>query len=131
MTVVFCCNCNCEVNTNLITGKIVYPHRKDLYKLKFLQCPTCNHFVGTHKGSNIPLGSIPTPKLKAQRSNIHSIMDPLWRNKLISRTALYNYLTSVLGRTYHTAELRNDAEVNKILYAVNYLKNKLSENHTV
>ena len=29
---IWCCNCHKEVNGELVCGKEIYPHRKDLYE---------------------------------------------------------------------------------------------------
>ena len=127
MTKIFCCNCGKDVETNIVYGDTVYPHRKDLKNLKFFQCSFCLNSVGTHKDSGEPLGVIPTAELKKRRQYIHSIMDPLWRKGIVPRKKIYRYLTEVIGRSYHTADLRSIAETNDIIYAINKLKEKVQK----
>ena len=130
MTKIFCCNCEKDVDTNIIYGDTVYPHRKDLKNLKFFQCKFCLHSVGTHKHSGEPLGVIPTVQLKERRQYIHSIMDPLWRKGTVPRKTIYKYLSKVIGRNYHTADLRSIDETDVIINAISRLKRKINNENT-
>ena len=80
---IYCCNCNKEVDCYLTNGEEIYPHRQDLYNLKFYKCPHCGGYVGTHKGKETPLGVIASTEIKKNRIKIHSLLDPLWKTKNI------------------------------------------------
>ena len=56
----------CKNSANLVGGKIVYPHRKDLYSKKFWHCKGCEAYVGAHKGSPTykPLGRLANKELR-------------------------------------------------------------------
>lgn len=123
---IFCVKDSKKIEAKQITGKEIYPHRIDLYSLKFYQCPICNNYVGTHKNSGLPLGSIPTPELKKARMAIHRLIDPLWKTKKISRGKLYAIISEKLGKPYHSAELNNFEDVNKVLMIAKELCNKIS-----
>ena len=115
--IIFCCNCNAYTDAVLTDGKEIYPHRKDLYLLPFWKCD-CGGFVGCHhktKDRTKPLGVIPTPLIKEYRKKIHAVIDPLWRSKKIDRGEIYRRLTKVLGREYHTADLRTEEEAVTVL----------------
>lgn len=114
---IFCCTCDKDVEARLTDGKEIYPHRSDLASLPFWIC-SCGSFVGCHhktKERTKPLGVIPSETIKQYRKEIHAILDPLWRSKRYSRSQLYAELTEVLGRQYHTAELRTKEECQLIL----------------
>ena len=119
---IYCCKCKKEVETNKVTGELVYPHRIDLYNLLFYQCKYCGNFVGTHKGTKKPLGCIPTKELKQARMKIHSLLDPLWQSKKITRKKLYSILSKQLGYKYHTGETRTIEDCNKIIEIIQGLK---------
>ncbi|CAL9959105.1 hypothetical protein VPHD292_0047 [Vibrio phage D292] len=114
---IYCCTCGSEVEARLTSGIEIYPHREDLCDLPFWIC-SCGSFVGCHhktKDRTRPLGVIPSDEIKAYRRKIHAVLDPLWKNKVRTRGALYSELTQVLGREYHTAELKTVDECEAIL----------------
>ena len=111
----FCEPCKRHIHPKLITGKEVYPHRKDLYLKSFLQCPYCDSYVGCHPCTNNPLGCIVGPEVKQARSYIHSILDPIWQSGAITRNQLYKELSNKLGYHYHTAGIRNMEEARQII----------------
>lgn len=125
---IYCVECKQDVEAEAITGKEAYPHRKDLYNLKFYKCPKCNNFVGTHKGTNIPLGCIPNKELKQRRMQIHSIMDRLWKEGRIKRGELYKQISSKIGHEYHTGNTKSIEECKQILDIVIEIENSLKEN---
>lgn len=115
---IYCCKCNSEVQARLTNGKEVYPHREDLYELPFWKCDSCNCFVGCHHKTaerTKPLGCIPSEQIKSLRKQIHAKLDPLWMNRQHSRKYIYARLTEVLGREYHTADIRNAHEASLVL----------------
>jgi len=117
---IFCCRCNKEVKAVLVQGTRIYPHRHDLFSKRFYQCLVCFEHVGTHNNL-FPLGVIPTPEIRLERQKIHAIIDPLWKNKKISRSLLYKKISDALGYEYHSANIRSVAEAKGILLIVNEL----------
>jgi hypothetical protein len=114
---IYCIACNGDVDARLTDGSEIYQHRPDLYDLPFWKCDKCGGFVGCHhktKNRIAPLGNIPTNEITQARKRIHAVVDPLSQSGSITRKALYSQLTEVLGRQYHTAELRSIAECNLI-----------------
>jgi hypothetical protein len=123
----FCCQCNADVEARLTDGMETYPHRPDLYSLPFWICNTCHSFVGCHHKTEErtkPLGCIPSDEVKLLRQKIHKALDPLWMEGKHSRKYIYARLTEVLGREYHTAEIRNKTEANAVLEKLKYLSSK-------
>lgn len=115
---IYCCACEKETDAQMITGATAYPHRPDLSDLPLWQCPVCNNFVGCHhKRKNnpfVPLGVIATPQIKKARMALHAIIDPLWRNGIISRKKLYKAISNFLGYEYHTAETRSIKDIERV-----------------
>ncbi len=117
----WCCGCDGDVDARLTSGAEVYPHRKDLYDLPFWKCDGCGNFVGCHhktKNRTAPLGCIPTPELKAARQRIHALLDPIWKSGAMGRKEIYAKISERIGWTYHTARIRNMADVNAVLDAI-------------
>ena len=118
---IWCCACAAEVNARLTDGREVYAHRPDLASLPFWRCDACSNHVGCHyqtKSRTRPLGNIPTKELRVARGHIHTILDPIWKSRRMSRRRLYARLTQHLGREYHTAEIRTVEEARTIYRAV-------------
>ena len=129
----WCCGCNNYVEAQLVGGDIIYPHRPDLYDLKFYQCPNCKNYVGTHKqwgkGTdgrrfNIrALGCIPTAELKNARHHIHLILDPLWQGKRSgTRKRIYKKISDALGYEYHTGNTKTIDECRKVYRLIKQIK---------
>ena len=127
---IFCVACDGVVEARYTDGGEVYPHRPDLRNLKFWKCDTCKNHVGTHRthsrerGVRKPLGSIPTPELRAIRSQVHKFIDPLWVSGRIKRKELYWWLSEQLGYQYHTANLNSEEEAGRVVK----LAQRLSKN---
>ena len=115
MTNIFCVKCNKDVEANLVTGKVIYSHRPDLYNLKFYQCPICKNYVGTHKGTIRPLGYIPTPELKQARIKVHNKLDCLWKSNKYKRHEIYKALSKYFGYEYHNGTTKSIEECNKAI----------------
>lgn len=123
--IIYCCACEQDVQAALTDGKEIYPHREDLYKLPFWVCHYCGNYVGCHyKTENKikPLGCIPTKQIKLLRKEIHALLDPLWNGDKMLRKRLYKLLSGILGREYHTADIRTTREANQI---IEFLKKKV------
>ena len=56
------------------------------------------------------------------RVQIHALIDPIWQADVISRRMLYKMLSRVLGREYHTADIRSTQEASKIIDFVKTIK---------
>lgn len=110
---IFCIKCNKDVEANLVTGEIIYPHRPDLYNLKFYQCPVCKNYVGTHKGTVKPLGCIPTNELKQARIKVHNKLDYLWKSGKYKRYKIYKALSKYFGYEYHNGQTKTIEECQK------------------
>ena len=114
---IYCIACVNDVDARLTDGAEIYPHRPDLFSLPFWKCDKCGGFVVCHhktKNRTAPLGNIPTNEIRQARKRIHAVLDPLWKNGSTTRKVLYSKLSEVLGRQYHTAELRSIYECNLI-----------------
>lgn len=104
----------------MTSGAEIYPHRPDLAALPRWVCDGCKNHVGTHHKTSEPtkpLGNIPSPELKTARIHIHALIDPAWKSKKVSRRKIYAHLSCILGRDYHTAELRTVDEARTVYAA--------------
>ncbi len=126
---IYCCGCKGEVEARLTNGEEIYPPRKNLHTLPFWKCDACGNYVGCHHKTadrTKPLGVIPTEEIRKARSQIHNLIDPLWKSRKIKRGTLYKILSEKLGREYHTGDVRSMEEVSLIFLQVSKLKRERS-----
>lgn len=87
----------CNNEAQLVDGESIYPHRPDLYQLRFYSCVPCNAWVGCHKGTTKPLGRLANAELRQAKIAAHAAFDPLWRSSSQSREGAYKWLAKQLG----------------------------------
>jgi len=87
----------CDNPATFATGKEIYPYRKDLYSKNFWRCEPCGAYVGCHKGTDKPLGRLANKELRDAKIKAHSLFDPLWKEKKMSRTYAYKWLSERLN----------------------------------
>ncbi len=112
---IYCCPCRSHVNVTLASGKEIYPHRPDLKHHKFWRCNSCQGYVGVHAGTETPLGVIPTPAMRTLRTQLHAIIDPLWKSKKMTRSQVYAAMSRAAGRQFHTADTRSVEELKNLI----------------
>jgi hypothetical protein len=67
--------------------------------------PKCDAYVGTHKGTNKPLGRIANKELRELKKRCHELFDPLWKNGKMSRSGAYMALQRVMGLSGRRAHI--------------------------
>lgn len=89
----------CKRICDLVTGKEIYPHRKDLHSKKFYKCSEhrCGAYVGCHPNSEIPLGTPAGYETRKIRHEVHAALDPIWMSKIMTRKGVYSKLAWCLG----------------------------------
>lgn len=90
-----CPYCN-DKDVPMVTGKEIYPHRKDLWKKKFFRCEPCKAYVGCHRDGR-PLGRLANRYLRRWKIKAHEVFDPLWKSGEMKRQEAYNWLAEKLG----------------------------------
>lgn len=114
----------CGMPATFVNGDAIYPHRPDLFKLKFYMCTPCKAYVGVHKGTDSPKGSLADAATREARKRAHAAFDPLWINAKLNRGKTrrnaYKWLSSVLNipaEKTHTG-MFDVAMCNKVVEAV-------------
>jgi len=127
MMELYCCACGKEKPVRLTDGEEIYPHRADLHHKNFYKCDDCGNYVGCHNGTETALGCLPTPELRAKRSRIHAVLDPLWRNttkRNKTRSELYREISDRIGKQFHTGEIQTEEEADNIFSIVLEIKGR-------
>lgn len=91
----------CKRDAELVSSKVVY--RGNDYG-KIWLCSPCGAWVGVHRGTDAPLGSLANAELREWRKKAHAAFDPAWRNatergqrKGSARRRAYLWLATQLG----------------------------------
>lgn len=59
--------------------------------------PQCDSFVGVHKATNLPLGTLANNELRQLRRKCHDLFDKLWKSKKMNRQEAYKQLGELMG----------------------------------
>lgn len=59
--------------------------------------PTCDSFVGVHKNTFKPKGSLANRELRLLRRRCHTLFDDIWKDGRVSRKETYRWLSDQLG----------------------------------
>ncbi len=68
-------------------------------------CDPCNAYIGTHKNSDKPLGTMAKYQLRELRKRAHSLFDPLWKSRKMSRSKAYRWLQKVMNLSSEEAHI--------------------------
>jgi hypothetical protein len=118
----------CGKDAVKVTGKEVYPHRKDLCNKQFWWCEPCDAYVGCHRDGR-PLGRLANAKLRRLRMKAHEKFDKIWQSGRVSRTEAYKLLAKKLGievDNCHIGMFNDDACVD-VLRACKSINRDLNE----
>lgn len=87
----------CGRDAFLVSGADIYPHRPDLYRLKFWKCE-CGAYVGCHRGRRArPLGTPAGAGTRGLRHMVHGEFDVIWKSGKMTRNEAYGWLADKLG----------------------------------
>jgi hypothetical protein len=87
----------CNRAAERVTGKVIYPHRPDLYEKVIYRCEPCGAYVGCHPGTDKPLGRLATAELRRAKMAAHAAFDPIWKSKTVKRGSAYRWMADQLG----------------------------------
>ncbi len=74
-------------------GKYVYGDSSKGEKLYVCSnYPACDSYVGVHKGTSLPLGTLANSELRNKRIRAHKLFDSIWKNKLMSKKEAYRWI---------------------------------------
>ncbi len=88
----------CGDEVKLVNNAIFYGGREYGWPLAYA-CSSCGARVGTHPGTDIPLGTLADKATMSARRQAHAAFDPLWQNKGAGmRARAYRALSRAMGR---------------------------------
>ena len=68
-------------------------------------CVPCNAYVGCHKNTKEPLGTIANAYLRGLRRDCHRVFDPIWKSGRMTRKDAYDYYSKKYNRDFHIATM--------------------------
>lgn len=83
----------CNKKASFITSKKFYG--KD-YGSNMYICRPCDAYVGTHGNTTRALGTMAKYELRELRKKAHAAFDPLWRDKIMTRTEAYTWMQETM-----------------------------------
>lgn len=60
-------------------------------------CRPCDAYVGTHKHSKKPLGTLAKKELRELRMKCHALIDPFWKSGKMRRSEVYSRISKEFG----------------------------------
>lgn len=83
----------CDNPAELKDSSVIYGKS---YGLVYI-CFSCNAYVGTHRNTDRPLGTLANQELRKLRKECHNLFDRLWLTKKMTRHEAYKWLAKQLG----------------------------------
>lgn len=72
---------------------------------KMWLCRPCKAYVGVHKGTDKPLGTLANAELREWRKRAHAAFDLLWKSRRMSRGKAYRKLMQIVGVCHENAHI--------------------------
>ena len=69
--------------------------------------PACDAYVGAHRHSRMPMGTLANRSLRHKRIKAHAAFNRLWQNGLMTKRAAYRWLQMQLGLPPEEAHIAN------------------------
>lgn len=69
--------------------------------------PECNAYVGVHKGTLTPMGSLANGDLRHKRIQAHRVLSLLWETDIMSKKQAYRWMQDKFGLTEKQAHIGN------------------------
>lgn len=88
---------DCGAEAELVTGREIYPHRRDLWGGQYWACLPCRCWVGCHPGSDKRMGRVANAATRKLKVAAHAAFDPMWKSGRITRKQAYAWLREQTG----------------------------------
>ncbi len=89
-------------------GKVIYTDSTVIYGRSYgmiYLCTNCNAYVGVHKGTKKPLGTLANTVLRNKRKEAHQAFDALWKTRRLSRSEAYLWLSKQMHLPKHRTHI--------------------------
>ena len=98
----------CGARAILRDGTYVYGERSKGEKLYVCSnYPKCDSYVGVHRGTTNPMGTLADASLRNKRIKTHKIFDLIWKNNLMTRKEAYRWMEYFMGIPKNSGHIAN------------------------
>ncbi len=84
---------------------IYHDNGKDIMLYVCSRYPKCDAYVRVHAGTNIPVGSLANPELRARRRMAHHHFDRLYQSGMMSKADAYQWLADLISAPLSEAHI--------------------------
>ena len=72
--------------------------------------PSCDSYVGAHKGTLLPKGTLANGDLRHKRIEAHRLFDAIWKNGIFSRDSAYRWMQDKFALSSSQAHIAEFSE---------------------
>lgn len=72
--------------------------------------PACDSYVGAHRKSLLPMGSLANGDLRNKRIQAHKVFDRLWQNGIMEKWQAYQWMQAKFGLSSEQAHIAKFSE---------------------
>jgi hypothetical protein len=87
----------CGAHADLRPASVVYGGGADGWLWVCARYPACDSYVGVHKKTREPLGTLADNALRYKRITTHRAFNRLWEDGFMSRNKAYVWMQSIFG----------------------------------
>lgn len=103
--------CHCGARAMLRPASVVYDdNAKKEYLYICSRYPACDSYVGVHKKSLKPLGTLADKKLRIKRIQAHRAFNHIWESGLMKKWQAYKWMAAKFGLNTQQAHIAKFSE---------------------
>jgi hypothetical protein len=98
--------CHCGTRAMLRPASVIHGNKaKEKYLYICSRYPACDSYVGVHKKTLKPLGTLADKELRAKRIQAHQIFNRLWESGLMKKWQAYKWMAGKFGLNNQQAHI--------------------------
>lgn len=103
--------CHCGAYAVLRPDSIVHGDKgKGEYLYVCSRYPACDSYVGVHKKSHAPLGTLAGRELRGKRIQAHRVFNQLWMSGMMQKWQAYKWMAAKFGLSSQQAHIAKFSE---------------------
>lgn len=110
----------CGKGTHKMPASMIYGRGYSGYLFVCDNFPRCDSYVGCHRDTGKPLGTLANRELRKYRQQAHKVFDRMWQMGTVNRDDAYGWMCRLLGVTMEEAHISmlNIEQCQKIIDAL-------------